>query len=62
MDLMKQLELNWWNAKGGIDGIHETNDLMAWKQGMNVKWLMEIMAVMKQIESIKLMESLELVK
>ena len=37
-------------------------ELMAWKQGRNVNWFMEIMAVMKQIESIVLMESLNLVE
>ena len=37
-------------------------ELMAWKQGRNVNWDMEIMAVMKQIESIVLMESLNLVE
>ena len=37
-------------------------ELMAWKQGRNVNWFMEIMAVMKQIESIELMESLYLVE
>ena len=37
-------------------------ELMAWKQGRNVNWFMEIMAVMKQIESIELMESLNLVE
>ena len=37
-------------------------ELMAWKLGMNVNWFMEIMAVMKQIESIVLMESLNLVE
>ena len=41
-------------------------ELMAWKQGRNVNWFMgqfmEIMAVMKQIESIKLMESLNVVE
>ena len=33
-------------------------ELVAWKQGRNANWFMEIMAVMKQIESIELMESL----
>ena len=37
-------------------------ELMAWKQGMSVNWLTEIIAVMKQIESIELMESLNLVE
>ena len=37
-------------------------ELMAWKQGMSVNWFMEIMVVMKQIESIELMESLNLVE
>ena len=32
-------------------------ELIAWKQGRNVNWFMEIMAVMKQIELIVLMES-----
>ena len=36
--------------------------LMAWKQGRNVNWFMEIVAVMKQIESIELMESFNLVE
>ena len=27
MDLMKQMELNWWNGKGGIDGINETHGI-----------------------------------
>ena len=36
--------------------------LMAWKQGRNVNWFMEIMAVMKQIESIILMKSLNIVE
>ena len=62
MDLMKQMELNWWNGKGGIDGINELMELIAWKQGRNVNWFMEIMAVMKQLESIVLMESLNLVE
>ena len=62
MDPMKQLELNW------IDGIERVAltesmklmGLMAWKQGMSVNWFMEIMVVMKQIESIELMESFDL--
>ena len=37
-------------------------ELMAWKQGRNVNWFMEIMAVMKQIESIILMKSLNIVE
>ena len=37
-------------------------ELMAWKQGRNDNWFMEIMAVMKQLESIVLMESLNLVE
>ena len=37
-------------------------ELMAWKQGRNVNWFMAIVAVMKQIESIELMESLNLVE
>ena len=37
-------------------------ELMAWKQRMSVNWFMEIMVVMKQIESIELMESLNLVE
>ena len=33
MDLMKQLELNWWNGKGGIDGINETHGIKRnWKK------------------------------
>ena len=36
-------------------------ELMAWKQCKNVvNWLTEIIAVMKQIESIELMESFDL--
>ena len=37
-----------------------TNTCVAWKQGMSVNWFMEIMVVMKQIESIELMESFDL--
>ena len=37
-------------------------ELMSWKQGGNVNWFVEIMAVMKQKESIELMESLNLVE
>ena len=37
-------------------------ELMAWKQGRNVNWFMEVMAVMKQIESIILMKSLNIVE
>ena len=37
-------------------------ELMALKQGRNVNWVMEIMAVMKEIESIELFKSLNLVE
>ena len=30
--MMKQLELNWWDGNGGIDGINEM-ELLALKQG-----------------------------
>ena len=33
MDLMKQLKLNWWNRKGGINGINETHGI----DGMETK-------------------------
>ena len=36
--------------------------ISSWKQGRNVNWFMEIMAVMKQIESIILMKSLNIVE
>ena len=56
-----------------IDGTYESKGrrqnyladfsaIFSWKQGRNVNWFMEIMAVMKQMEAIKLMESLNLVE
>ena len=44
-----------------LTGSMKLMELMAWKHGWDVNWFMEIMAVMKQIESIVLMESLNLV-
>ena len=57
---MKQLELNGWNGKGCIDRINETHGI----DGMETRndCFMEIMVVMKQIDSIELMESLNLVE
>ena len=49
MDLMKQLELNWWNGKGGIDGNNENHRIKR-----NWKKLMELSELIKwnQIDSI----------
>ena len=42
MDLIKQLELNWSNGKGGIDGINETQGIKRnWKKMMELSELME---------------------
>ena len=42
MDLMKQVELNWWNGKGGIDGINEPHGIKRnWRKLMELSELMK---------------------